>query len=209
MKRVFFIDVDNTLLNNDHVKEDIRKALADVLGEKEASEFWRYHDEFRSRRKLVDFPNIIKEYCAQRHPETCALKVIAIFENIDFTHALFPKVPEVMKHLKEQGVVIFSEGDAVYQRAKIKKSGLAAMADEVMLFEHKREHLPMLCKKYQGSQMIFIDDKADFLASVKRQCPAAYVIEVCQGHYCNADHATHEKLDMTMSSLAEILQKIF
>lgn len=206
MDKVFFIDVDNTLLNNDHLKEDIKKALDAVLGEEEADNFWRHHDKFRERTKLVDFPNIIREYCAGKHPKTCEQKVSAIFDNVDFKHALFPHVPEVMRHLKHQGrVVIFSEGDSVYQKAKIEKSGLAEMADEVMLFEHKSEHLEEALERYKGYEPVFIDDKADFLARVKALYPEAYVVEVCQGHYCVADHTTHKKLDRTVNSISELI----
>lgn len=36
---VFLIDVDNTLLDNDHIKEEIKKSLIRVLGENEANHF--------------------------------------------------------------------------------------------------------------------------------------------------------------------------
>lgn len=38
MKRglVFFVDVDNTLLDNDHIKGEIKKSLIKALGQKEA-----------------------------------------------------------------------------------------------------------------------------------------------------------------------------
>lgn len=209
MDKIFFIDVDNTLLDNDHIKEDIKRTLVRVLGETEANEFWRHHDEFRSRTKLVDFPNIIREHCKKRHPKTCKAKLNDIFEHIEFRHAVFPKVPEVLSRLREIGkVIILSEGDAVYQRNKIDKSGIAAMADGVLLLEHKLDRVPELCEKYAGDQPVFIDDKANFLAQVKRLCPRAYTIEVCQGHYCSADHSTHEKLDKTINSISELLVAI-
>lgn len=139
---VFFVDVDNTLLDNDRIKDEIKKSLVKILGHKEAKHFWLHHDQFRERKKLVDFPKIISGYCKEKHRETCQLLVTEIFDSIQFKEALFPKIKEVLKYLKTMGkVIIFSESDDDYQKVKIAKSGLEAQVDEVLLFDHKLDHL--------------------------------------------------------------------
>ncbi|MBI2031034.1 MAG: HAD family hydrolase [Candidatus Levybacteria bacterium] len=203
---VIFIDVDNTLLNNDHIKDEIKKSLIRVLGNKEANHFWQHHEEFREYKKLVDFPNIIHEYCAEKHKNTCDLTLSRIFENIEFSHALYPKAIEVLKYLKTLGkVVIFTEGDSIYQRRKIEQSGLASFVDGITLYEHKLEHVGELTKKYEGYKIVIIEDKSDTLLKIKEQFPAIFAIEVCQGHYATIDHKEHSKLDMTVDSISDLM----
>ncbi len=205
-KVVFFIDVDNTLLDNDHVKEEIKKSLSRVLGEDETNHFWQHHDEFREYKNLVDFPTIIRQYCSEKHKDTCELVLSNIFDNINFAHALYPQAYEALQHLKTLGkVILFTEGDNVYQKKKIQKSGLEVFADDVLLFEHKWEHFAEIVKQYEGRQHVLIDDRADPLVKAKQQFPHIFTIEVCQGHYATADHKKHQDLDMKIHTLSELL----
>ena len=203
---VFFIDVDNTLLDNDHIKEEIKKSLIRVLGEDEANHFWHHHDDFRENKKLVDFPNIIHEYCAEKHKDTCDLTLSRIFGNIEFSHALYPKAIQVLKYLKTLGkVVIFTEGDSVYQKRKIEQSGLASFVDEIALYEHKLEHIGELIKRYKEYKIVIVEDKYDTLLRIKKQFPRIFTIEVCQGHYATTDHKKHSELDMTVDSISDLM----
>lgn len=205
-KITILVDLDNTLLNNDHVKEEIRKSLISVLGEQEAMHFWHHHDEFREYKKLVDFPNIIHQYCAEKHKDTCELTLGRIFQNIEFKHALYPHAYEVINHLKMLGkVVLFTEGDPIYQQMKIDKTGLKELVDEVVLFEHKLEHLTEVMKKYVGYKIVVIEDRADTLLKIKEKFPNIFTIEVCQGHYSTIDHREHKELDMKVDTISELL----
>lgn len=205
-RAIFLIDVDNTLLDNDCIKAEIKKSLIKVLGEKEANHFWFHHDKFREDKKLIDFPNIIRVYCSQNHKDICELTLSNIFDNIEFTHALYPKAIEVLNHLKKLGkVILFTEGDNVYQRKKIQKSNLENFVDEVLLFEDKWEHLDKIISRYKGKEIVLIDDKAGPLIKAKQQFPDIFTIEVCQGHYANDDHIKHAQFDKTVNSIAELL----
>lgn len=203
---VFFVDVDNTLLNNDLVKEEIRRSLVGVLGQKEADHFWQHHDEFRAYKKLVDFPNITREYCAEEHGATCERTVGRIFTGINFTSALFPQALLVLAHLKTLGqALIFSEGDMVYQNMKIEKSGIAGAADSVLLYEHKLEHLTGVLAQFAKSRYIFIDDRDDKLMEIKKRLPDAVTVVVCQGHYAKPDCGMNHTADKVVGSIAEII----
>ncbi len=207
-KLVFFLDVDNTLLDNDRVKEGIRQSLIKVLGKEEANHFWQHHDSFRERQQLVDFPNIIREYCTEKHPKTCEIKLGSIFQNIDFPSFVYPDVVRVIEHLKTMGkVVIFSEGDMIYQKAKIEKSGLAVMVTEVLLYEHKMEHLDEIMEKYQAYHSVFIEDRADILKSIKEKYPAVTTVLVCQGHYANPSCPNRHDADLTIEKISDLLTK--
>lgn len=203
---VFFIDVDNTLLNNDRVKEEIQTTLRLVLGEGEATHFWRHHDEFRTRRDLVDFPSIVKEYCREQHAATCDMRVGAIFSSIDFAASLYPHALDVLRHLRTMGnVLIFTEGDGVYQKMKIEKSGIAKEADAVLLYVHKLKEVPKLAQQYLQSRMIFIDDRDDKLLRIKELIPRALTIVVCQGHYASPACQQQHTADRVIGGIQELL----
>lgn len=203
----FFIDVDNTLLDNDHIKKEIKRSLDKILGTDEANHFWQHHDQFRTEQQLVDFPRIIRQYCHEKHEDTCEMTFSQIFSTIEFKHALFPQTPAVLQHLKTLGhVSLFTEGDSVYQKMKIEKSGLAALVDEVFLYDHKLEHLGDIVNKFESYQNVFIDDRASFLVTIKNQFPTIFTIEVAQGHYSTIDHTTHQKLDRKIKNIAVLLK---
>lgn len=205
-KIVFLVDVDNTLLNNDHVKDEIKKALVRVLGEDETKHFWLHHDEFREEKKLVDFPNIIHQYCAEKHKDTCDLTLGRIFNSIEFSHALYPQVNNVMQHLKTFGkVTLFTEGDSIYQKRKIEQSGLDAMVDDVILYKHKLEHIRELAKKYHKYKIVLIEDKADILVQAKKQVSQLFTIQVLQGHYATMKSKADKVTDMQIQSIEVLL----
>lgn len=203
---VFFLDVDNTLLNNDLIKQEIKTALIKILGPVEAEHFWRHHDEFRAYQKLVDFPAITRSYCHEREANTCEMAVGNIFDAINFKAALFTCATEVIAHLKTFGTVcIFSEGDAIYQRKKIERSGLAKLVDHVFLYEHKYDHLNELKKMFPKERLIFIDDRDDTLAKLRQKLADILTIVVCQGHYAGPHCSTNYQAHRMILSIADIL----
>ena len=202
---VFLIDLDNTLLDNDKVKDEIKQSLAKVLGPLEAEHFWDHHDDIRTKTNLVDFPAAIREYCSEKDAKTCNVRLGEIFDSIDFQKALYPDVYDVLKHLKTKGnVALFTEGDSIYQKMKIEKSGVGAMVDHVFHFEHKLEHFDEIEKTYKNYQIVVIDDRSETLMKVKEMHPDIQVIEVCQGHYSDIDHKPHLKLDQTIEAIKDL-----
>lgn len=203
---VFFIDVDNTLLDNDQIKQEIKQSLIQTLGREEAEHFWQHHDEFRAYKQLVDFPSITREYCAETRSASCEYSVGSIFTGINFKTALFPEALAVVKHLKQLGeVAIFSEGDMVYQKMKIEKSGLAAAVNRTFLYEHKLEHLEESVAVFPAATLVFIDDHDINLEEIKKRLPLAVTIMVCQGHYTRPDCSLNHTTDKVVEKVAELV----
>lgn len=203
----FFIDVDNTLLNNDHIKEEIKRSLVAVLGEDEASHFWKHHDAFRTEQKLVDFPRIIKQYCDHHYKDRCEIIFMEVFDTIEFTHALFPQAKAVLKHLKTLGIVsLFTEGDSVYQKMKIEKSGLSRFVDNIFLFENKLVHLSEVIERFRDNKKVFIDDHAEILVKIETAYPEVVTVEILQGHYSTIDHKEHRELDKKLARITDLMK---
>lgn len=204
-KTVFLIDVDNTLINNDQVKKEIKSALVDVLGKNEAEHFWQHHDSFRQYQKYVDFPKIIRYYCAEKHKDTCELTFTKIFKNIEFQRTLYPDALKVLENLRKLGkVYLFTEGDSTYQKEKIIKSGLSSIVDGVFLFEQKIRHLPEIMKQFKDYTVVFIDDRAKYLSIEKSKFPKVITLNVKQGHYAKEDQNNYSGVDFTVDSLADL-----
>jgi len=204
---VFFVDVDNTLLDNDRIKTEIKQSLIKVLGHGEANHFWKHHDEFRAKKSLVDFPKIIEKYCSEKHTDLCDIKLKNIFFIIDFKMAMYPAAVATLKHLKTLGkVAIFTEGDMVYQRRKVEQLDLKNMVNKIYLYLHKSDHIDELLAKWDGYTKVFVDDRSTKLIKIKKQHPETRIVEVCQGHYSDKDHAPHKKIDMIIESIEDLLK---
>lgn len=157
---VFFVDLDHTLLDTDRVKTEIRHSLIKVLGHSEAKNFWKHHDEFVSKFTFADFPNIIRQYCVEKHTSSCDVILRNIFFIIDFKMALYPSAISLIKHLKSLGkLAIFTEGDKAYQKRKIEQLGLKKIVDKIYFFEKKAMHIDEIKMKWSEYTKIFIDDR--------------------------------------------------
>ncbi|MBI2593556.1 HAD family hydrolase [Candidatus Daviesbacteria bacterium] len=205
-KSAFFIDVDNTLLDNDHIKDEIKISLVKVFGQKDADHFWHHYNGFRDYQKYIDFPKIIRGYCHELHGDKCRMEFMQVFNSIEFKHALYPKVPEVLKYLKSIGLVnLFTEGDLVYQKRKVEESGLKSLVDKVYLFDHKMDHLEEVIEDFADARIVFIEDRADYLGKIKSLHPEIFIIHITQGHYAKIKGENFKTINLKFKKVADLL----
>jgi hypothetical protein len=81
--------------------------------------------------------------------------------------------------------VILSDGDPVYQVAKIARAGITtAVRGNVLVYDHKERHLDDVRERYPADRYAMVDDKAPILSRMKRLLgPALVTVHVRQGHY--------------------------
>jgi FMN phosphatase YigB (HAD superfamily) len=99
---------------------------------------------------------------------------------------LYPQALATVAHLQALGpTAILSDGDAVLQPHKIRRSGLwEALHGEVMVFVHKQEMLAAVQTLYPAGHYVMLDDKARVLAQMKQHMGARLTtVFVRQGHY--------------------------
>ena len=166
---VFLIDVDNTLIDNDRIKDDIDKALKVELGETLTARYWDLYEKARHEEGFVDIPLALK-WLREQTPlsemdEQTYLHVHSIIDNYPFYEALFPHTLETLRYLETMGLtVIVSDGDLYYQVKKIVRSGLAeAVGGRVLIYTHKQEHLQEILQRYPADHYAMIDDRPDIL----------------------------------------------
>jgi FMN phosphatase YigB (HAD superfamily) len=169
----FLLDVDNTLLANDEVKENLDRQLQEAVGHKLARRFWEIYAQVRCEQGVVDIPLSLKrlheEIPVEQLDEGTYQHVHAIFDTFPFFQYLYPHVIETLHHLRTLGLtVIVSDGDQYFQEEKIVNSHLAeAVERRVLIYIHKQQHLEEILQRYPSDHYAMVDDKAGILADSK------------------------------------------
>jgi FMN phosphatase YigB (HAD superfamily) len=187
---VFLLDVDNTLINNDQVKDDFNAHLEVELGPKLTERFWDIYEQARKERGVVDIPlslrRLREETPLSELDEQTFHHVQSIFDNYPFFNALYPHTLETLRHLRTMGLtVIVSDGDQLFQPEKIFRSDLAETVEgRVLIYTHKQQHLEEILQKYPADHYVMIDDKPDILVDSKAiMGKRLTTVFVKQGHY--------------------------
>jgi len=203
---VFLLDVDNTLLDNDRLKRDIDVHLRTLLGDEGAEGFWATYEQVRHEQDVVDYPLTVKRWDDENHDPQRAKQIAQFLDSIPFGDYLYPHAMDAIAHMKSFGtVVILSDGDQVFQRRKIKNSGLeAAVDDNVLIYVHKEDELSDVFSRYPANHYVVVDDKPRILSSLERDCPTQFsTIMVMQGHYAREGEYSPEP-DIEVASIGQL-----
>jgi FMN phosphatase YigB (HAD superfamily) len=170
---VFLIDVDNTLINNDFVKDDLDEHIKVQMGEAVTSRFWELYERAREESGVVNIPLALKWLREQTSlselDEQTYLHVHSLFDNYPFFDALYPYALETLRYLRTLGLtVIVSDGDLFFQAEKIFSSDIAETVEgRVLLYIHKQEHIQEILEQYPADHYVMIDDKPQILSDSK------------------------------------------
>ena len=74
---VFFIDCDNTLLDNDQVQQDLGDYLAREFGAEARERYWQIFEELREQLGYVDYLGALQRYRAEHLDDPRLLRVAA------------------------------------------------------------------------------------------------------------------------------------
>src|SRR5690349_17668338 len=101
----FWLDVDNTLLDNDALKEYLDKQVRAILGNDDASRFWSLYEEVREERDVVDLPLTVRRYAAKSGDAAHATALENMLATVPFSDFLYPHALDVIRHLRSLGTV--------------------------------------------------------------------------------------------------------
>jgi FMN phosphatase YigB (HAD superfamily) len=180
------LDVDNTLLDNDRAKQDIDAGIRDILGPAEAERFWQLYEAVREETGVVDFPKTLTWFQQAYDDSTRFAALEHLLTTFPYANYLYPGTMETLAHFWTLGTVaIVSDGDPVFQAYKIRVSGLEeAVRGNVLLFDHKDEHLDEIRQRLPAGRYVMVDDKDRILDNIKRTWGRNIVtVHVCQGKY--------------------------
>jgi FMN phosphatase YigB (HAD superfamily) len=194
-----FFDVDNTLIDNDRAKGDLRAAIAALLGSDGERRFWDLYEAVRREQGLVNIPLMLARFAAaaeadsamsddERRRQRFALADIVM--GFPYKEYLYPGALEAVRKARRLGqAAVLSEGDATFQPHKIWRAGLDSEVDgNVLVFDHKLDHLDEMMAAFPADHYVLVEDKPSILAAVKQQLgPLVTTVLVRQGRYGQED----------------------
>ena len=207
MTRVFLLDVDNTLIDNDRAKKHLEREIQTLVGPERDALFWSIYDEVREKSGVVDFPETLARFRRALPDEPRTGEMERAVMSVPFERYLFPRALDVIAHLWALGtVVIVSDGDRVYQPLKIARAGLGLAAKgNVFVYAHKEDRLAEVQVRFPADRYVHVDDKASLLARTKERLDGRVTtIHVRQGHYAN-DPPAGPPPDVTVDRIADLL----
>lgn len=170
---VFFLDVDNTLLDCDRFVADFHTHLERELGVIEANEYWTGFNKFRAEVGYVDYLGALQQFRVKdgkkRFSNPRLLPIASFLLDYPFADLVYPRAFDAISHLTKYGTtIILSDGDVVLQPRKIQRSGLWDAVDgRVQIFVHKELMLDEIKRIYPAQRYVMIDDKPRILAAMK------------------------------------------
>ena len=158
---VFILDCDNTLLDNDGLKDDLDVRLRALLGEERVEQLLAHLRGCAEQTGTVDYPQTIELFRYELNDNALLERVRSTVMDYPFAERLYPGALETLAYLRRIAFpAIVSDGDGVYQPLKIERAGLAAAVNEhVLIYVHKQEHLSGILARWPAPLYVMVDDK--------------------------------------------------
>jgi hypothetical protein len=139
----------------------------------------------RRMRDYVDYPHTLQRFREAFPTERAFPEVAELVLGYPYQSVLYPGALEVLAKVRSVGpAAIVTDGDPVYQAAKIARAGLAdAVERRVFLFAHKEAHLAEVKESLPADRYVIFDDKLGVLDAVERLDERVFTVHVRQGHY--------------------------
>ncbi len=207
---VFLFDVDNTLLNHDHVSRDLKQFLNKTVGAELSSSYWKIFEGLRDELGYADYLGALQRYRVKHHYDAALLAVSTYLVNYPFANRLFPNSLDVVEKCSQLGtVVILTDGDVVFQPRKIERSGLFdAFGGNILIYIHKETELADIERCYPAKKYVLIDDKVRILSAVKAIWgDRVTTVFPRQGHYAldTEQVAKYPTPDITVERIGDLL----
>src|SRR5262252_5472158 len=206
---VFLFDVDNTLLDNDHVEADLRRQLESQFGAESRDRYFAIFEELRAELGYADYLGALQRYRTESMGDPRLLMMSAFLVDYPFANRLYPGSLDAVEHAARSGrTVILSDGDVVFQPRKVQRSGLWEAVDgRVLIYIHKEQMLDDVQIRYPARHYCIIDDKLKILAAMTKQWGDRVTkIFPRQGHYAHdpKNIAAYPPADITIERIGDL-----
>jgi FMN phosphatase YigB (HAD superfamily) len=206
---VFLLDVDNTLLDNDFVKDDLGRRMSEFLKPDDAQRFWNLYEAIRHERDVVDFPLTLERFHEGYKDEPTFGRLCQLLDGYRFDKHLYPHALDAIRHLRTLGTtVVVSDGDTVFQPRKIAEAGITeAVGGQVFIYTHKEKSIAEVVERVPADRYVMVDDKRRILAALKSAYPERFgTVHVVQGHYAEADADLKPDPDIEVPAIGDLRQ---
>ena len=203
----FLFDVDNTLLDNDRVKAVLAAGIEAAVGQEAGDRFWAIYEDVRRMRDYVDYPHTLQRFREAYPVELAFPEVAELVLGYPYQSVLYPGALEVLAKVQSVGpAAIVTDGDPVYQAAKIARAGLAdAVERRVFLFAHKEAHLAEVKEALPADRYVIFEDKLSVLNAIERLDERVFTVHVRQGHYGVATVSDDMRADRSLERIGDLL----
>jgi hypothetical protein len=210
-KIVFLFDVDNTLLDNDHIVADLMRHIESAVGDERQQRYWTFFENLRTELGYADYLGALQRYRIEYPRDFRILTVTHYLLNYPFANRLYPNSLDAVEHCQRFGqTAILTDGDVVFQPLKVDRSGLAeTFGGNILVYIHKENELDDITAHYPADHYVLIDDKVRILASIKRALGSRVTtVFPRQGHYAHdpKEVAKYPPADITLERIGMLLE---
>ncbi len=207
---VFLLDVDNTLLDNDHIVADLSDHLAREFDDESRDRYWKIFEVLRVELGYADYLGALQRYRVGALNDPRLLMMSSFLVDYPFVERLYPGALDVIAHLRHWGTtVILTDGDVVFQPRKVQRSGLwDAVEGRVLIYLHKEQMLDEVEQRYPARHYVMVDDKLRILAAMKNVWGERLTtVFPRQGHYAldPGNSAAYAPADITIERIGELI----
>jgi len=207
---VFLVDVDNTLLDNDHIQADIRAYLERQFGAPSRDRYWAILEELFEELGYRDYLGALQRYRVEHPQDMHLLSMSSFLVDYPFAKRLYPGSLDVLERLRQWGpTVLLTDGDVVFQPRKVERSGLSkAVNSHVLIYIHKELALDDVEARYPAQHYVLVDDKPRILAAVKEAWGTRVTTVLPrQGQYAHDANAlvSFATPDVTLGRIGDLL----
>jgi FMN phosphatase YigB (HAD superfamily) len=208
---VFLVDVDNTLLDNDHVQADLKKHLETEFGPACRDRYWAILEELFTELGYRDYLGALQRYRVEHPRDPHLLSMSSYLVDYPFANRLYPASLDVLERFRTWGeTVVLSDGDVVFQPRKVEKSGIFEAVDgNVLIYIHKELELDDVADRYPADHYVLVDDKLRILTAVKKIWGSRVTtVFPKQGSYANdpKELAANPAADVAVARIGDLLE---
>ncbi|MGO2511320.1 HAD family hydrolase [Marinomonas polaris] len=211
---VFLLDVDNTLLDNGRILVELRAFLIREIGIENSTRYWEIFERLRTELGYADYLGALQQYRLEYLDDARVLLIAEFILDYPFVDRLYFDALTLIKHLQTLGkTVILTDGEAVLQPRKIKRSGLwEAVNGQVLIYIHKETMLDAIEQHYPAKRYVMVDDKLRILTAMKQAWGSRLTtVFPRQGHYAHDSEKTnpYPAADVTIEHIGELIHHDF
>lgn len=207
---VFLVDVDDTLLENDHIQNDLKRHIERDFGSGCRDRFWVIQEQLFNELGYRDYLGALQRFRVEHPYEPHLVSTASYLVDYPFANRLYPGALDVLEKFRGWGrTVILSDGDVVFQPRKIERSGIfEAVEGHGLIYIHKEEVLDDVERRYPAQHYVLVDDKLRILTAVKKAWgDRVTTVFPRQGNFAHdpAVLAAYPPADVTVERIGDLL----
>lgn len=203
MSKLFLIDFDHTLFDNDQLKQAISNELQNIVSDPtHIEELWQTIRSFRHAPFHIQ--EGIKKFCENHQLIDQREQIYQAFLNQNFSSFIYSDSITGLQQLSEYGeIALFTTGDGLYQQVKIQQSSLSQYLKTIYIFDNKMENFLEVAAHYPNTEIWFIDNQLLLLEKASQMNNAVKTVWIKREDYAKESQF---QPTVTVANLSELIE---